>query len=371
MFKYLQNISAKARLQWSQVIWIVIFWCVLGLLLGLYKAVNYDAVSDNFVFEAPMGYSVPQFLLINLIGPFIAGCLGGSLIVFILKEKLRTNSYLSFISIMGLVFFIIILILNTMISLIFYYRDHSSSDSMLDDFVSQFLLDPYAMRNIITWLLVGFVTVTMLQVSDKYGPGVFSKFILGKYYHPQEEERIFMFLDLNGSTQLAEKLGNIKFFKLLSSFYTDITDSILVSRGEIYQYVGDEIVVTWSLKDGLKDANCLHCFFRIEQAIHEQVAHYQQSYGVTPTFMAGLHLGKVIVGEIGIIKKDIVYSGDVLNTTARVLEVGKKNRQKLIITQPLYQRLQEHKEKFIYSALGQVRLRGKNTHLELWTVSRN
>lgn len=370
MIKYFANISAKTRIQWSQVLWILVFWVILGGLLGLYKTVNYDPVSQQFVFIAPQGYTIGQFLLINLIGPFIAGITGGTFIVFVLKEKLRTKSYFSFISIMGAAFFFIILLLNTLISFVFYYSGHQDTDqSFLAVFISQFLLDPYALRNIITWLLVGFATVTMLQVSDKYGPGVFAKFLIGKYYHPKEEERIFMFLDLNNSTQLAEKLGNIRFFTMLSSFYTDITDSILESQGEIYQYVGDEIVVTWTLNEGLKNANCLHCFFKIEQAILDKADHYQHSYGVTPTFMAGMHMGKVIVGEIGLIKKDIVYSGDVLNTSARVLEVGKKTGQDLVITQPLFQPLQQEKDAFNYTAMGQVPLRGKGTHLELWAVS--
>ncbi len=37
-----------------------------------------------------------------------------------------------------------------------------------------------------------------------------------------------------------------------------------------------------------------------------------------PEFKAGFHIGKVITAEIGVIKKDIIFTGDVLNTTARI-----------------------------------------------------
>ena len=43
-----------------------------------------------------------------------------------------------------------------------------------------------------------------------------------------------------------------------------------------------------------------------------------KEYGVSPTFKAGVHAGDVTVGYVGIIKKDLVFSGDTLNTTARI-----------------------------------------------------
>lgn len=342
----------------------------MGGLLALYKSVNYDPDTQQFPFAAPKGYSILQFLLINLIGPLIAGVSAGTFIVFVLKERLKTKSYLTFIALMGIVFFIFILVLNTGVSYIFYFNDQlSGSSSLKRDFISNFLMDPYAIRNILTWMIIAFVTVIMLQVSDKYGPGVFSNFILGKYYHPQEEERIFMFLDLNDSTNLAEKLGNIQFFKMLNSYFTDITDSILNNQGEIYQYVGDEIVISWTASKGLNQNHCVQCFFDIEMAIEQKAQTYHQLYGVVPKFKAGIHMGKAIVGEIGIIKKDIVYSGDVLNTAARVRGMCKNYQQKLIITQLLYERLKKEDDIFCYSGLGQIQLRGKEEDLGLWAVS--
>ena len=65
-----------------------------------------------------------------------------------------------------------------------------------------------------------------------------------------------MFLDLKGSTAIAEKIGNQQFFKLLSDFYSDITDMILQTKGEIYQYVGDEVIVSWTIPKGIEESNC-------------------------------------------------------------------------------------------------------------------
>jgi adenylate cyclase len=82
------------------------------------------------------------------------------------------------------------------------------------------------------------------EVSDNLGQGVLNNFLIGKYHKPREEERIFMFLDMKSSTTIAEKLGHIAYYKLLNDYYADITDAIIQTSGEIYQYVGDEIVVS-------------------------------------------------------------------------------------------------------------------------------
>jgi adenylate cyclase len=363
--------SAKSRMQWTTVGYMTVFWCIVGILQALYKSVNYNASIHEVIFAAPKGYSLFEFVLINLIGPVLAGAVAAPLIVFILRDKLRNKSYLTFILVMGLVFFLLILLLNALVSWIFYYQDlFQESSYNLTDSLYFFLLDPYALRNILTWMLIGFITVVWLQVSDKYGPGMFNKFMLGKYYNPKEEERIFLFLDLMGSTPIAERLGHIQFFKLLSMYFEDMTDSILENHGDIYQYIGDEIVVSWTKEKGLKKASCLECFFDIEQAITHKAANYQAQFGLVPKFRAGIHMGKVVVGEIGIIKKDISYSGDVLNTTARILESCKSLGQKLIISDTLYQSITTDHNPYTFTDLGPRSLRGKDVAIGLWAVNK-
>jgi len=92
------------------------------------------------------------------------------------------------------------------------------------------------------------------QMSRKMGQGVMWSFISGRHNQPREEERIFMFIDLNDSTAIAEKIGDIDYNKFLNNFFYDITDSIIENYGKIYRYVGDEVVVSWKLKKGKKKA---------------------------------------------------------------------------------------------------------------------
>ena len=69
-----------------------------------------------------------------------------------------------------------------------------------------------------------------------------------------------MFLDLDDSTTIAEKLDDLKYHTFVNEFFKDITQSILFTKGEIYQYVGDEIVVSWNMKKGLANSNCVYIY---------------------------------------------------------------------------------------------------------------
>jgi adenylate cyclase len=99
------------------------------------------------------------------------------------------------------------------------------------------------------------------------GPGVLLGYVTGRYYRPRKEYRIFMFLDLKGSTKLADKMDANRYFDFLHNYFTEMSEPILETGAEIYQYVGDEIVLTWKMKTGLVEANCIRLFFLIEDQI--------------------------------------------------------------------------------------------------------
>ena len=176
-----------------------------------------------------------------------------------------------------------------------------------------------------------------------------------------------MFIDLRSSTTIAEKMNSKKFFGLLKEIYADITEPILTSQGEIYQYVGDEVVVTWPVEKGLAENNCFHCFLRIQQALEQRKEFYNGKYDLFPSFKAGLHIGEATVGEIGVIKKDIVYSGDVLNTTARIQAECNNNNVNLLLSSDLVERIQLNDE-YQRMTLGEIPLKGKKDKVLLYAI---
>ncbi|MBO2010996.1 adenylate/guanylate cyclase domain-containing protein [Hymenobacter negativus] len=210
-------------------------------------------------------------------------------------------------------------------------------------------------------------TSMLYQLSNKIGRPALLRLFLGRYHHPVAEQRIFLFVDVKGSTSLAEKLGNERYSQLIRDFFFDMGAPIVAHRGEIYQYVGDEVVVTWKWKPGLAQARCVRCFFAMQLAIDLRRDYYLRTYGVVPTFKAGLHGGPVMATQVGAIKTELVFHGDVLNTTARIEAQCNALHSRLLLSASLYEAL-PHPPEFHFQARGEFPLRGKAGTVALYSV---
>src|SRR5438552_3399737 len=209
--------------------------------------------------------------------------------------------------------------------------------------------------------------VFFLQINHLLGEGILWKFIRGKYHKPREEERIFMFLDMKSSTTIAEQLGHVRFYALLNELFHEISYPVLQTKAEIYQYVGDEVVLTWEVNNGLENSNCLKTFFEFQERLHRNSENYIKNFGVKPEFKAGLHFGKVISAQIGDLKREIVYNGDVLNTTSRIQSECNKYQRDCLVSGTLMNRLKKMNG-FQWEKIGDVTFRGKETEVELFSV---
>ena len=176
-----------------------------------------------------------------------------------------------------------------------------------------------------------------------------------------------MFMDLVSSTRLAETLGNNKYHLLLREFYADMTNPILRNQGEIYQYIGDEIVVSWPVLNESSNTNCLHCYTDMRSTIFLLQEKYIQKFGVVPDFKVGLHYGKVIAGEIGVIKREITFSGDVLNTTSRIQGKCNELHVKILTSDELLSILKPESS-YLPVPLGNISLRGKEKMVAVSTL---
>ena len=210
--------------------------------------------------------------------------------------------------------------------------------------------------------------VFFLQINHLLGEGILWKFIQGKYHKPREEERIFMFLDMKSSTTIAEQLGHVRFYTLLNEVFHEISQPVLQTKAEIYQYVGDEVILTWQVEHGLQNSNCLKSFFMFQESLLRNSDNYFKNFGVKPEFKAGLHFGKVVSAQIGDLKREIVYNGDVLNTTSRIQNECNKYGRDCLVSGTLMNRLKQMNG-FQWEKVDTVTLRGKETEVELFSVS--
>lgn len=359
-------LSAEYKIKLSKLLVIILVWIFFGGVITFY---DHFSLHSGISAGTTPDYSFFRSLVLN-VGAAIAGALmGGSFLVFYVNEKLRDKPYwmtvllvaISFIVVIGLIVFLMALILAPLKT----GKPLTNPDTQAA--FRNFLYDQTHLKNIVVWSIIVALTQLTLQVNDKFGKGILWNFIRGHYHIPREETRIFMFVDLMSSTAIAEKLDNIKYHQLLRDFYADITNAIIYNKGEIYQYVGDEIVISWKLNNGINNNQCLKCYFDMREAIAGLKEKYLATYGLVPDFKAGLHYGKVIAGEIGIIKRDITFSGDVLNTTSRIQGQCNAYGVKILSSDELLEML-AYNNNYLRIPIGDIILKGKVSKVALSTL---
>lgn len=299
----------------------------------------------------------------------VAGILGGTGLVKVNSRYFRRRSFGFSLATTALVYFGIFALINILVVTFIFSNKYGLAALTPKLFYNEWInfLDINVISNLILWGFITLLTLFLLQVNDKFGPGILLKFLLGNYHQPRKEERIFMFMDMRSSTSIAEKIGNEKYFNLLNDIFDDLTDTIVNYYGEIYQYVGDEIVISWPLTRGIRNANFLNCYLEIQKKLDELRPEYKKTYNVEPEFKAGIHHGEVMAGEVGVIKKDIIYSGDVLNTAARIQEQCNPLNCNLLISKDTFDLL-PNKEDYNLKEMGEIELRGKTSKINIQTL---
>ena len=343
------------------LIWLI-FGIVCSLLVwGLLGLVPYSSKGNPYDF----GGGVFVAAVISL----VSGLLIGAMEVLYLSKLFREKSFRVKITYKPIIYQVVInlfLLTAAAIAISVDLKTDVFSKQVWDNVWTYFL--SYAFLGTTVYMvLVIIVSLFYAEVSENLGPGVLANFFTGKYHSPIEEERIYMFLDMKSSTTIAENLGHVRFFEMLREYYADISSPIIKYSGEIYQYVGDEVIVSWTLKKGLQNNNCIQCFFAMKEALGKQARKYKDRFGVLPGFKGGFHVGKVTTGEIGVIKKDIMFTGDVLNTTARIQGLCNTHNVDILISDDLRKMLSPDKQWQIKS-MGENALRGRDEKIDLFTI---
>jgi class 3 adenylate cyclase len=223
--------------------------------------------------------------------------------------------------------------------------------------------------------IVGITFVMSVFIGAAYeltrliGSRVLFNVILGRYRRPTREQRVLLFLDLVGSTSLAEQMGELRMHQLLTRFFFDIDEAILAYGGEVHAYVGDEVIVTWRVATKTSRRRYLDCFFAIQDRIAEKAESYRDEFGVVPNFRAGLHAGPVVISECGNSRRQVAYFGDTVNVAARLQEYCKEVGRALLVSADLL-RLVHPGSDLVVEALGPTQLRGRAAAVEVFAVER-
>jgi adenylate cyclase len=181
--------------------------------------------------------------------------------------------------------------------------------------------------------------VFVLRVRDLLGSDIFTSLLTGRYRKPVSEERVFLFIDLVGSTSFAEKHGDLRTQEFLGALFTMLAEPVRRHRGAIDDYIGDAVIVTWPLERGITNARCVSCVFDIMDQITADADRWMDKFGQMPRLRAALHGGEIITAEIGVDHHKIAYFGDTVNTTARLESLCRTLGRPVLISQDLAQRM--------------------------------
>lgn len=356
------------RNQLGQLATITGLWVLAGLLTALYEyffLANYPGVLRT----APMQeFSLGKNAAAAMGGLFVGGLMFGLLELFYFQRKTTREKFwvavLKKIAIYSVLLFFLLAGISLAYNSLLSGRAVSEPAAWQDTY--DFIFSIAFWHPVFPILLLALLSSFLLQLSEHFGTNELWKMFSGRYFNPKEEQRIFMFLDLNHSTTLAEKLGNEKFYRFLNDFYHDIAAVILRHKGEVVDYVGDLVIISWSFTDGSYQTQCLTCYSEFERVIQDRKEIYLARYGAVPQFKAAVHCGDVIIGEMGKIKKSIKFSGDVLNTTARVEKVCGAIGAKMVITDNLVHILSD--PPYSMERIRNLSLKGKEMPMDVYKV---
>ena len=218
-----------------------------------------------------------------------------------------------------------------------------------------------------TFVLVG-AGIFAIQMSRLVGERTLRDIVFGRYHRSRTEERFFLFVDIAGSTPLAERIGPHGIHRFLGEVFRLASNPIDDHGGDVYQYVGDEIVITWAATEGRDGARPVACFFAIEQALAQAAPAFEREFGAAPRLRAALHAGPVIAGEVGGSRRAIVYHGDVMNTTSRIEQATRDLERQFLVSVDALERLGDLGG-FALEDLGLQRLRGRAALLQVYAVT--
>lgn len=351
-------VNRKVNKFFSILSWSMVIWIFAAFLFGYIRVWGVESLPS---FERILPYNPLHFSFQMMVLGLAVGIPFGIMDFLLDTHWIKRRAYWKIIIIK-----VVVQVLIAMFSMAVLVL----SNNALEDFrisMMGFVFSETSILWIVFTGIVSFFIYFLEVVKSKIGDRVMFNLIMGKYHNPRVETRIFMFLDMKDSTTHAENLGHIKFSSLIQDSLNDLTAAIIAHKVEVYQYVGDEAVLTWNLENGFINANCLQVYYTFQNTLNSKKEYYENEYGFVPFFKAGVHLGDVTVSEVGIIKREIAYHSDVLNTAARIQGKCNEFQAELLISEDLKDNLESQKF-FEFSHIGGISLKGKQQLVNIYKV---
>ncbi len=306
-------------------------------------------------------------------GTFIGLLLGlmiGTFEIYMFQPRFRRNSFILMLSFRVIIYTVsIIIIILLVVTLNRSIRHHQLFFEALVSQESQnYIIDGNFKTAIIFTLIISVVVNFTRLISFKIGRGTLINFFLGAYHKPKLKERIFVFLQITNANQVLKNSRIEAYHNFINEIFSEISVAVMHNKGYVYEYVDDQIIVYW--KGTQKDwGNFLINFYgEVLLVMKRDKAHFEKMYNLVPNLFLGAHGGTVVQAEIGELKTEIVFHGDVLNTTARIANVAREKDMAFVISNYIFERIKKS-EYVTTTSIGQIELRGKQQATSLFSMT--
>jgi class 3 adenylate cyclase len=218
------------------------------------------------------------------------------------------------------------------------------------------------------FLLVAMLSLIVLRAFSFIGGKNIFYLLVGKYHRPVWERKIFMFLDIDGSTKLVDALGPEKSNRLFGKFMFDASRPIVDNGGEIYRYQGDGFVATWNWEAGMNSSGIFKAIDDLYATVERERPEYEKSFSKYPDFRVGIHGGEIITCEEGDIRRNIAFYGDTINIAARMETKAKEAGVDCVVTSVVAKQFDDTAGRL--TKLGKERVRGINRSITIYGFNR-
>lgn len=315
------------------------------------------------------GRSEPYHYVVGVVVGILVGLLLAILELYFFARGAKRLKFIWLLALRALLYFVLIttIIFNVVVVTQMVLQELGYGEIITGDYINDYLTSGRFLNAVFAAMVLAFSINFVRMISRKMGQGMLVSYISGRYFSPVHQARIIMFVKVVDAKRIMHELGPLKLHEFLNELFYDYTTPLVTNRGILYEYIEDLAVITWSIDNGLRKANCIRTFFDIQETISANKEKYLEKYGFIPRIQAGLHTGSVVRAEIGEVKTQIVFHGDTMNTTSRILGKCKELKLGLLVSDQLIRMIglpRIYAKKFV----GDIELRGKQDPIKLFEV---
>jgi adenylate cyclase len=157
---------------------------------------------------------------------------------------------------------------------------------------------------------------------------------------PVRQDVAVMFVDLSGSTGVAEALGPERTRDLFGAMQTLVEGEVTAHGGVVITYMGDGVLAVFGLPKPRSDdaARALATVEALRESMTAWLANLPSAARERLDFRIGLHFGPAILSRLGSpTQQQITATGDTVNVASRLLEVAKEQHCRVVVAEDVFQ----------------------------------